>query len=134
MKGFFKIMGGFIAAGITAFLLFAWASLGFWPVSTVRGWTQARFDLARGHYKVLGYGLPTQWRSDYVSILGSRYGVQFRPVTGCVVSQGTLDYVEAYDNVSVAAINRRFGRDIIKEAEDEAEKEWASAHPAGTSK
>jgi hypothetical protein len=130
MKDFFKVMGGFVAVWTTAFLFFAWVSFAFWPLSSLRGWTEARIDLSRGHYRVLGYGLPVAWRGEYVSILQRRYGVELRAVAACTPSSATIQYADTYDKVSIAAIQRKFGRDALDNAEREAKSDWKSAHPA----
>jgi hypothetical protein len=119
MKTFFKVMGGLVAVSTAAFFLFTWASFGFWPVSSVRGWAAARVDLARGHYRVLGYGLPPMGMPRYTRLLRDRYGVEYQVVAACIVSKGTLDYVAAYDEESVEAIDRRFGRDVLTEVANE---------------
>jgi len=128
MKYFLKAMGGLVAVLVAAFLFLAWASAGFWTISTLRGQLAAKIDISHGQYKVLGYGLPTPWRSNYAALLNSRFGVRYEAVAGCTVTQGIVDYVEAYDKESSSAINRKFGRDVLKEAVDETEKEWAIAH------
>ena len=88
----------------------------------VRGYLTAEFDLQRGQYAVLAYGLPPFWQREYARLLHERYGVQYRPVAGCLVSQDLVWYVDAYNHVSTAAAGRRFGHDIFKETADEAAK------------
>jgi hypothetical protein len=59
----------------------------WWLSAPLRGYLTAEFDLLRGTYAVLGYGLSPSWRPEYARLLRERYGVQYRPVAGCVVSQ-----------------------------------------------
>lgn len=84
----------------------------------------ARYDISRGHYEVLGYGLPVPWRPEYARLLQERYGVKFRAVAGCIVSTGLVTYVDSYDRASAEAVNRKFGHDVFKECSDEARKKW----------
>lgn len=53
-------------------------------------------------------------------MLKARYGIQYRAVAGCVVSRSQMDFVAAYNNVSATAIGRKFGRDVVRETENEA--------------
>jgi hypothetical protein len=101
------------------------ALLGVWWVSApVRGQLTARFDVGRGHYRVLTFGLPPSWHPEYARLLRERYGIEVKTVAGCVVSQALISYVDSYDEVSTAAAIRKFGHDIFKESAEEARKNW----------
>jgi hypothetical protein len=90
----------------------------------------ASYDLQHGHYRVLGYGLPPPGVAEYRQLLRERYGVEYRQVALCIVSPSLISYVDAYDGVSTAAINRKFGRDVLRESWHEANKEWQEKHKA----
>jgi hypothetical protein len=108
-----------VALGI--FLIFCW----LWSVSApIRGNLAARVDAHRGRYQVLGFGLPTPWRPEYARCLRERYGIEYRPVAGCIVSESLVSYVHAYHSVTSAATHRKFGRDVFRECAEEAEKNW----------
>jgi hypothetical protein len=112
-----------VAAALISFVL----SSVVWSLSaSIRGRTMAHFDTARGHYYILGYGLPVQWRSDYARLLRERYGIEFRAVAGCTVSNGLVAYVDSYDRVSTTAANAKFGHDVFKECAQEAQRTWVS--------
>jgi len=97
----------------------------FWSfTASGRGEIVARYDISRGHHDVLGYGLPVAWRPEYARLLQERYGVKFRPVAGCIVSTGLVAYVDSYNRVSTAAVNRKLGHDVFKECSDEARRKW----------
>jgi hypothetical protein len=97
----------------------------FWSfTASGRGQILARYDISRGHYEVLGYGLPAAWRPEYARLLQERYGVKFRSVAGCIVSTGLVAYVDSYNRVSTEAVNRKFGHDVFDECSDEAHKKW----------
>jgi hypothetical protein len=101
-----------------------------WDASAhVRGQAVARFDVARGQYRILALGLPVEWRPEYFRLLRERYGVEARVVAGCIVSQPLLEYAAGYNAVTVAATNRRFGRDVFRETMMEAAK-TRKARPA----
>jgi hypothetical protein len=106
--------------------LLLWAVL--WSaVPRVRGQLVARFDIARGHYEILGYGLPVPWYADDVRLLRERYGIEYRPVAGCIVSATLIAYVDNYNGVIAAAANRKFGHDVFKECAGDARKSWERA-------
>ena len=116
---------------LTALLLTASALLGFigWEVAApIRGRLAAQFDLIRGHYEVLAFGLPTPWRPEYARLLRERYGIEERVVAGCVVSQSLVAYVESYNRTSMRAANRRFGRDVFEESVADASRNWQLQH------
>jgi hypothetical protein len=106
-------------------------TLAAWSYSAgTRGRLAARTDIARGHYKILGYGYPSPWRSGYSRLLHDRYGIEFEAVTGCIVSHSLMDYVDAYNKTSIAGANRKFGHDVAKETAEEAIGNWQLQHPS----
>jgi hypothetical protein len=115
-----KILTASIAA-LTGLILCS----ALWSVTASgRGEIVARYDISRGHYEVLGYGLPVAWRPEYARLLQERYGVKFRPVAGFIVSTELVAYVDSYNKVSTEAVNRKFGHDVFKECSDEARRKW----------
>ena len=84
----------------------------------------ARYYISRGHYEVLGYGLPVPWRPEYARLLQERYGVKFCTVALCIVSTSLDAYVDSYNRVSTEASNRKFGHDVFEECSNEARKKW----------
>jgi hypothetical protein len=107
---------------VCALLLVSLAA--WWIAAPVRGKFAAHLDVARGNYRLLTFGLPPSWRGEYARLLRERYGVELKPVAGCIVSQGLIWYVDAYDEVSAAAATRKYGHDIFEECEKEARKNW----------
>lgn len=113
-------------ARVTVLMLTLLLATVLWAVSgSLRGRIAAHYDIARGHYYLLAYGLPTASRPEYARLLRERYGVEFRAVAGCVVTPTLVDYVDGYDSVSMTAVNRKFGRDVFKETMAEADQSWA---------
>ena len=99
------------------------AGIVIWEASArVRGQLVARFDLARGHYRILTLGLATRWRPEYTRLLRQRYGIEERMAAGCIVSESLLAYAEGYNRLSMDAANRKFGHDIFKETMADAIK------------
>lgn len=106
--------------GFVALLL---AFLEVWSVAAPRrGQTAARFDLWRGHYRILTYGQPVPYFPEYARLLKERYGIEIHPVAGCIVSKDLISYVDGYDGIIAAATKHRFGRDVFKECADDARK------------
>ena len=103
--------------------------LSWYLSASVRGNLVARWDIAHGHYRLLSYGLPLPWRANYDAKLRARYGVDSRPVAGCIVSSTLRAYVRGYDNLSSDAIRQRFGRDVLQQTWDESAAEWNKNHP-----
>jgi hypothetical protein len=79
-------------------------------------------DTTRDRYELLGYGLPVPWRHEYARLLRAHYGIRFRTVALCIVSNDLVVYADSYNRVSMAAANRKFGHDVFKECAEEAER------------
>ena len=94
----------------------------WWLSASLRGRIVARFDVARGHYRQLGYGLPSPSRGVYVRLLHERYGIEYRAVAACLVSPELKWYADGYDDVSMAAARQKFGRDVFAECRRDAVK------------
>jgi hypothetical protein len=90
----------------------------------MRGRLTAHYDVRRGHYVVLAYGLPSPWRSQYAQLLRERYGVEVRSVALCIVSETLRSYADGYDEVSVDDANHKFGHDVFKECAEVARSQW----------
>jgi len=75
-----------------------------------RGHLSAQFDVWRGHHIVLAYGLPSPWRPASAQLLRERYGIEIHTVALCILSETLRSYADSYNEVSVAAANRKFGR------------------------
>jgi hypothetical protein len=120
-----NLKNAFLAFGAIALVLTAWLES-----ASARGRWVARFDLARGHYVVLGYGLPPRGVAEYKQILRERYSVEYRQVALCIVSRSLVSYADAYDQVSAAAIENKFGHDVFKKSWDEADRKWEDKHQA----
>jgi hypothetical protein len=90
----------------------------------MRGRLMAHYDVWRGHYAVLAYGLPSPWRPRYSQLLRERYGVEVRTVALCIVSETLRSYADSYDEVSAASANQKFGHDVFKECAEAARSQW----------
>jgi len=111
-----------LVVGILA--LVVWVELVREYTGPVRGRVAAHFDLWRGHYVVLAYGLPSPWRPQYTQLLRERYGIEVRTVALCIVSETLRSYADSYDEVSAAAANQKFGHDVFKECQESARSKW----------
>src|SRR5258706_12438901 len=79
-----------------------------WDYSAgIRGKLTARFDVARGRFEVLAYGLPAPWRPEWANLLRERYGIEMRIVAGCALSQSLAAYADGYNEVSGRAAIRK---------------------------
>lgn len=81
----------------------------------------AQNDFAKNVYRILVVGKrPPQ--SAYDNYLKQRYGVLVTPIAGCLVSDGILGAEEGYNQTMKPLLNRKFGHDIFKEAEEAGRK------------
>jgi len=107
---------------ILIFLTYAWSE-----TASTRGTVVARFDIARDHYQLLGYGLFLP-RAEYVRLLRERYGVGFKKVADCIVSESLVAYADSYNGEMTKALNRKYGRDVVTECARDARSAWEQAH------
>ena len=119
MRAFLKNHKKLASITLLVVVVAAW-----WLAAPVRGQMAARFEVWRGHYNELTYGLPTSWRPEYARLLRERYGVELHAVAGCIVSDALVSYVRGYNDVSTAAANRKFGHDVFAECAEAARKSW----------
>jgi hypothetical protein len=104
-----------------------------WPVAApIRGGLAARFDVKRGQYQLLGYGLPARERPAFARCLQERYAIEFLPVAGCMVSESLVSYVNAYNSVIEKDARHRLGHDVFQECANEALSKWTAQHTAAT--
>ena len=94
------------------------------PTATARGMLKAKFDLARGHYAILAYGLPPGGSEEYTRLLQERYGIERRQIALCIVSAPTIAYADAYNHLSVPSAQSRFGYDVFEQTWQDAQRTW----------
>ena len=94
------------------------------------GKIEARLDLLRGEYNIRSYGASGAWREKYREILLREYGVNLVEVAGCIVTDELVEEVRGYNEVSEAAIERRYGQGTLERvwhrARQEHDREWGS--------
>jgi hypothetical protein len=81
----------------------------------------ATADFARHVYRIFVVGKRPA-TSAYDEYLKERYGVLMTPIAGCVVSDGIEGAQDGYNSTMRPLLNRKFGRDIFKEAEQASRK------------
>ncbi len=117
-------------AAVLAGIAFAVLLIAAWVwAAPIRGRLAAHYDIARGHYRQLTYGLPVEWLPEYRELLKRRYRVDCIAVAGCTISPGLISYVEGYNAVSTAAVNKHFGHDVFNECARDAQRSWNARQP-----
>jgi hypothetical protein len=77
----------------------------------------AETDFARNVYRIFVVGKrPAKSVAD--DYLKEHYGVLVTPIAGCVVSDGIIGAQDGYNSTMKPLLNRKFGHDIFKEAEE----------------
>jgi len=105
------------AWAVRILLVFALAGVGFpfaWEMSAAtRGQLVAHFRLASGHYVILTAGLGADRPPKCYYAIRERYGIEVRPIAGCIVTKALTDYADAHNDVMISDIRRKFGRDVF---------------------
>ena len=96
-----------------------------------KGKIEATQDIKRNIYIVKGYGLPFfndyPWPSPediYQAILKEKYNITIKLIGGCVVDDKTRDYIVGYDDVSIAAMESKWGKGILDAVREQANAEY----------
>ena len=103
------------------------------PYAGRDGRQEAEADWARGTPQYLTYGLPIHWTREFGEILQRDYGVEQHAVAGCVVSEGLVQYVSAYDAVTAEHLRALHGPQVMDELVSKAEALYATRHPSSAS-
>jgi hypothetical protein len=94
--------------------------INYGETGSVRGRVAARLDIIQGHFTVLNVGLGAHHDPKYTGLLQERYGIKDRALAECIVSRSLVAFVEGYDNISIPAIQRKFGQDVLAKTQTEA--------------
>lgn len=81
----------------------------------------AETDFARNVYRIFVAGKPAG-RIASEEYLTNKYGVRVTPIAGCLISDGIEGAMEGYNTTMRPLLNRKFGHDIFKEAEEATRK------------
>jgi hypothetical protein len=74
-------------------------------------------DFAKNVYRIFVVGKRPA-KSAYDDYLKEHCGVLVTPIAGCLVSDGIIGAEEGYNSTIKPLLNRKFGHDIFKEAEE----------------
>ncbi len=118
-KSHLRMLATIAIVGGLVLLVWIWDA-----TAAVRGTLEARFDLARGHYAILAYGLPPGGRDEYTRLLKERYGIERRQIALCIVDSSTMAYADSYNHISVPAAQSRFGQDVFENSWQDAQRIW----------
>jgi len=77
----------------------------------------ARTDFAQNVYRIFVAGKPAG-RIASEEYLTDKYGIHVTPIAGCVISDGIEGAIHGYNSTMKPLLNRKFGHDIFKEAEE----------------
>ncbi len=81
----------------------------------------AETDFAQNVYRILVAGKPAV-RVASEEYLTNKYGVRVTQIAGCIISEGIEGALEGYNSTMKPLLNRKFGHDIFKEAEEASRK------------
>lgn len=87
-------------------------------ISAYRGRRNAQRDIAAGDLRLKTYGLPDfKFSEEYERVIDQKYHIKTDWVAYCVVNERIAAYARAYNEVSVAAIEKRYGAGILEATE-----------------
>lgn len=86
------------------------------------GAVQAPFDRALGDLRIKAYGLQHPVFHDYQKLMSERYRINIDFIAGRTPNQWQISYVEAYNAISKAAIEKKYGGDSSTKASQRPHK------------
>lgn len=78
-----------------------------------KGLTDAKNDIANGKYMIKYYGLVPMASKEYSDKLKQKHGIEII-YNGCLVSSGEVEYGKGYNEISIAAIKKKFGEKVLE--------------------
>lgn len=85
-----------------------------------RGKAAAEINVRSGKFTILTYGLRSRGFPRFQRTLQERYGIEVKPVAGCVVSEDLVEFANAFNDVTIEAARRKYGHNVVAEAKREA--------------
>lgn len=99
-----------------------------------RGRSEASQDLRRGEYVIKSWGLArasigTVPSVDdvYESMLWERYKIRHETIGGCLIDDDIVRYAAGYNEVSIAAIEAKYGRKYLEQSEKKLKPSMSSS-------
>lgn len=77
----------------------------------------AIIDFAQNVYRIFVAGMPAG-RVASEEYLTNKYGVRVTPIAGCLMTDGIEGAIDGYNSTMKPLLNRKFGHDIFREAEE----------------
>jgi hypothetical protein len=94
-----------------------------------KGHDDAERDLRAGRLALEIFGLPAPYFGEYTRLLLTRYHIELRPVAGCVIDDQISGHARGYNEVAMKEIERRYGKDMLETARQEASQRYAASLP-----
>jgi hypothetical protein len=94
-----------------------------------KGHDDAERDLKAGCTAIEIFGLPAPYFGEYTKLLLDRYHIELRQVAGCLIDDQIAGHAKGYNEVAMKEIERRYGKDMLETARQEASKQFAASQP-----
>jgi hypothetical protein len=94
-----------------------------------KGRDDAERDLKAGRLALEIFGLPAPYFGEYTKLLLNRYHIELRQVAGCVSDDQIAGHARGYNEIAMKEIERRYGKDVLETARQEASKRYAASLP-----
>jgi len=94
-----------------------------------KGHDDAERDLKAGRMALEIFGLPAPYFGEYTKLLLDRYHIELRQVAGCLIDDQISGHAKGYNEVAMKEIERRYGKDMLETARQEASKQYAASRP-----
>ena len=87
------------------------------------GRRKAEKDVRENRLIIEMSGMPKPWDGEWSRLLLERFHIQLNE-HGCLTDEKIAGYERGYNEVSLAEIRKRYGPDVLRDTQAEAEKQW----------
>jgi hypothetical protein len=94
-----------------------------------KGHDDAERDAKAGTLALEIYGLPAPYFGEYTKLLLNRHHIELRQVAGCLIDDQTAGHAKGYNEIAMKEIERRYGKDMLETARQEARKQYEASRP-----
>jgi len=94
-----------------------------------KGHDDAERDVKAGRLALEIFGLPAPYFGEYTKLLLNQYHIELRRVAGCVIDEQISGHAQGYNEVAMKEIERRYGKDMLETARQEASQRFEASRP-----
>lgn len=94
-----------------------------------KGKRDALKDIEAENLNIKTMGRQASWTAVWLKLLKDKYNLKVFYLSGCNISDDEMNYAKGFNEISQFEISKRFGKDVLKETFEQAEKIFEDNYP-----